>query len=415
MKVLQLRAEPAAEGRVRVAWRTPPDASFRGTRVLRRERRFAGVAELGSVAEVFHDAVTPAGSETRYVDGPLQGETVYYYTVVAYDAAGKLFPEFVSVLASAPYHTDDHLYRSLPEIYQMFDRAQASNDPGGAAGAHAQGRLRRLVEMLGQPFDLVRSYTSAMRDFHNVDRVDGALLPLLAQWIALPSDATLDLDRQRNEIRYAPQYYRTTGVPANLRASINRFVNWDARIKEFVHNVLLITHPEQLTIWEMRRDGAQWTAPRSVNLDIAFEGRAAPLQTADGRTWLMYHARRSAPAASAGSSTASGPGHDRLAHLRQDRGSRRRAGVDPPDVRERLAQASVGRRPARRRGVGLLRPVSECGWPAGAGDRLAGHVGRPGGTARTGPRYCRRTVRARRRQRLRDHDRRQDPGRLRGA
>lgn len=311
MKVLQLKAEPAPDGRVMVAWRTPPDPSFRGTRVLRRERRFASAAELGSPAEVFHDAVTPAGAVTRYVDGPLQGETVYYYTVVAYDAAGRTFPEFVSVLASAPYHTDDHLYRSLPEIYQMFDRAQASNDPGGVPGARAQGLLRRLVEMIGQPLDVVRSYTAAMRDFHNVDRVDGALLPLLAQWIALPSDVTLDLERQRNEIRYAPQYYRTTGVPANLRASINRFVNWDARIKEFVHNVLLVTHPEQLTIWEMRRTGAEWPAPRSVNLDIAFDGRAAPLQTPDGRTWLIYHARRSAPAAGTGRSTAAGPGHDR--------------------------------------------------------------------------------------------------------
>jgi phage tail-like protein len=309
MKVLQLSAESTPDGRVMLSWRTPPEAAFRGVRVLRRERRFPSLAELGSSAEVFHDAVTPQGSETGYVDGPLQGETVYYYTAVAYDAAGRSFPEFVSAMAYVPYRTDEYLYRSLPEIYQLFDRAPAGANLGVVPDERARGSLRRLIEIIGQPFDELRSIAGAMRDFHNIDRVDGALLPLLARWIGQPSDTTLDLDRQRNEIRYAPQYYRTTGVPANLRAAINRFVSWDARIKEFVHNVMLVTHPEQLTIWQMRREGVQWRPPRNVNLEIAFEGRVATLLTPDDRIWLMYHARRSAPAALGASAT--GPGHDR--------------------------------------------------------------------------------------------------------
>jgi phage tail-like protein len=310
VKVLQLLADPLPDGRVTLSWRTPPEPAFRGARVVRRERRFGVVADLDSPAEVFRDDVTPAGAAAQFVDGPLQGETVYYYTVFAYDAAGRLFPEFASALAAAPYGMEDHLYRSLPEIYQLFDRARRAHMPATTPDPRAGGSLRRLVEIIGQPFDLLRSFAGAMRDFHDVDRVDGALLPLLAQWIGQPSDITLDLERQRNEVRYAPQYYRTVGVLANLRAAINRFVNWDARIKEFVHNVFLVSHPEQLTIWELSRTGTEWTAPRTVNLDIAFDGRAVPLETSDGRTWLVYHARRSAPAGPAGD-PATGPGHDR--------------------------------------------------------------------------------------------------------
>jgi phage tail-like protein len=303
-KVLELRADAIADGRVALSWRTPGDAAFRGVRVLRSDRRYANAGDAGSAVEVFHDPLTPAGGTATFVDGPLQAEKVYYYTVLAYDAGGTTFPELRSVLATAEYDTDEHLYQRLPEIYQMFDRVQPTE-----AGA-VDRVLHRFLEICGKPFDVLRSYASSMRDLHDIDRVDGGLLPLLAQWIGQPSDITLDLERQRNEIRYAPQYYRTTGVPANLRASINRFVNWDARIKEFVHNVMLVSHPEQLTIAETRRSGGPWSPPSSVSLEIAYEGRVAPQRSADGRVWLAYHARRAAPADTSGAPSV-GPGHDR--------------------------------------------------------------------------------------------------------
>lgn len=288
MQVLNLKAEPDVQsGGVALSWTNPTLPAFRGTRILRREGRFPEVpADLGTAAEIHHDAVTPAGQEGRYLDGPLQGETVYYYAVVAYDATSQVYPSFVSAMATTPYQTASHLYRNLPEIYQLFDQARSLD----------QGPLRRLVEMFGQPFDLLRSFASGMRNLRDVARIDGTLLPLLAHWIGHPSDTTLDFARQRNEIRYAPHYYRTVGVPANLRAAINRFTNWDARLKEFVHNVFLTNHPEQLTISEMRRQGTAWQPAQSVNLDVAYEGRVAPLRTQDGRVWLFYHARVSTPA-----------------------------------------------------------------------------------------------------------------------
>jgi len=51
------------------------------------------------------------------------------------------------------------------------------------------------------------------RDFSDVRRIDGALLPLLARWIGWPTDFGQSLDKQRNEISYAPHFYRTSAPP----------------------------------------------------------------------------------------------------------------------------------------------------------------------------------------------------------
>ncbi len=198
-------------------------------------------------------------------------------------------------MATSPYQTGAHLYNNLPGLYRNFDTVLPPDAPGLDAQERTRGQLRRFVELFGLQFDLLRSFAGGVRNFYDVARVDGELLPLLAQWIGWPTSAALDFDKQRNEIKYAPHFYRTAGVPANARAAINRLVTWDARIKEFVHNVFLATHPEQLTIWEMvHRDGA-WHAPQTVTLDIAYEGRPTTLRVTDSRQFLFYHARQSAP------------------------------------------------------------------------------------------------------------------------
>jgi hypothetical protein len=48
-------------------------------------------------------------------------------------------------------------------------------------------------------------------------RVDGALLPLLADWIGWQTDFSVSLAKQRNEVAYAPHYHRTTGVAEYVR------------------------------------------------------------------------------------------------------------------------------------------------------------------------------------------------------
>jgi hypothetical protein len=314
MQVSDLKAEPNERGgRIDLSWLNPTDGGFAGVKVLRRASAYPDTSPDSVSRWLVHDepaAATPAGLAAIFVDEPLQGETVYYYTVVPYNAASQLqAPSFASAMATSPYQTAAHLYDSLPGLYRNFDTILPPAAPGLDAQESARGQLRRLVEMFGLEFDVLRSFAAGVRNFYDVGRVDGVLLPLLAEWAGWHTNTSLDYDKQRNEIRYAPHFYRTAGVPANTRATINRLVTWDARLKEFVHNVFLASHPEQLTLWESVHSDGAWRAAQTVTLDIAYEGRPSALQTRDTRQWLFYHARQSAPRNAAAAQPAPTPTH----------------------------------------------------------------------------------------------------------
>jgi phage tail-like protein len=281
--------------------------------VLRRELAFPEIpADISTSREIWNDTATPAGQSAYLLDCGLKGETVYYYAVVSYDAAQN-YPAFTSAMSTAPYQTGSYLYQSLPEIYQSYDTALPPPSPAMDPADLSKGQLRRFMEMFGLEFDVLRSFASGMRTFFDSDRADGALLPLFADWIGWQTDYTLDLPQRRNQIRYAPHYFATAGIAANLRATINRLTTWDTGIKELSHNIFLSNIPEQLPIWEQERQGAVWQPKQLVTLDLAYEGRPSAWLSADGRRWLFYHARESAPTGPTGAVTAEA--RDRF-HLR---------------------------------------------------------------------------------------------------
>jgi hypothetical protein len=316
MKVHDFKAEPNPRGgRIDLTWVNPAAAEFPGfqrIRILRREftepviTLAAGVITIESPAvEIYNQPQTP-GESGRISDRGLKGETVYYYTIVAEGLASGL-PVLgpaanASALATMPWLSAEDMYRNLPALYQRYDLILPPNAPGLDDEARKQGQLRRLVEMFGLQFDLLRSFAGGMRDFSEVDRIDGDLLPLLANWIGWPTDYTLPLAKQRNEIKYAPHYFRTIGIAANVQAVASRFtfsqstkVDWKPQVKEFVHNVFLSNAPEQLYLQEAERRTANWPAPnqvviRQTTLDVAYEGRPFAVRTGD-EDWLFYHAR----------------------------------------------------------------------------------------------------------------------------
>jgi hypothetical protein len=299
VQVGNLKAEPNPRGgQIDLSWTNPNVSGFHA-KILRREFTFPDKDDIENItsAIIIYDAPAPAGQVGQFSDKGLRSETVYYYAVVAYDATPNFFPAFVSAMATAAYETAAHLYQNLPALYHRHDTIKPPNEvPGLDPADKDKGQLQRLMEMFGLQLDLLRSFAGAGRSFSDLDRIDGALLPLLAQWIGWQTDFTIGLAKQRNEVKYAPHYYRTTGIAANLRATINRLVSWDAQIKEFVHNVFRANDPEQLTIWEKERRGTVWQpAAKLVTLDVAYEGRPAALLAQDGRQWLFYHARHNVP------------------------------------------------------------------------------------------------------------------------
>lgn len=300
MEVTNATAEANPRGgEIQLAWTNPTGGAFGGVRVLRREGSFPTLSDLGTPAQV-HDepaAQTPAGMSVRLLDTDLKPETVYYYSIVVYDGALNFSPPVnASAMTTGSYQTAQHLYDKLPGVYRNYDTALPPDIASLSAEDKTRGQLRRFVDMFGLQFDVLRSYASGMRNNFSVDRIDGQLLPLMADWLGWPTDASLNFDKQRSEIGYAPHFFRTTGVVPNLRATINRLVTWDAQIKEFVHNVQMSNLPEQLTVWEQGREGVgAWSDPQSVTIDVAYEGRPAVMTATDGRQIMFYHARQSAP------------------------------------------------------------------------------------------------------------------------
>ncbi|MGH7597046.1 MAG: hypothetical protein ACREOI_11885, partial [bacterium] len=301
MQVSSLKAEPNPRGgQIDLTWSNPLAPGFKGVKIFRHEFTFPelDLTNIGA-ATPLHDEIFPAGAGAgRFSDAGLQSETVYYYAVVAYDHSATHFPSvFISAMATGAYQSSAHLYQNLPALYQRHDTATPlANSPGLDSADERKGQLQRLVEMFGSQFDLLRSLAGGVRNFSEVGRIEGNLLPLLAEWIGWQNDFTLSLAKQRNEAKYAPHYYRTTGIAPNLRATINRLVTWDAQIKEFVHNVFRANNPEQLTLWEKERRGNVWQPAQPVTLEVAYEGKPAAVPAQDGRHWLFCHARRSVPA-----------------------------------------------------------------------------------------------------------------------
>ncbi len=316
MQASNVRAEADARGgRIRLFWTTPRKADlpgFKGVKIVRRENSFPDPEQIRTDPGIHLDTKTKAGEPAVFLDTKLRGETNYYYAVAAYDSSKppNYFPVYVSAMATTAYASAEHLYEWLPSLYRRYDTllppVVAQLDPADLQ----KGQLRRLVEMFGAEFDLLRSYASAARNFSDVGRVDGALLPLLAQWLGWPTDYSLPFSKQRNEIRYAPHFYRTTGIAPNLRATLNRLTTWDAEIKEFVHNIFNTNNPEQLAAWDMTRRSraGAWDAPRLATVDVAYEGRLSTVRENRHRHWLFYHSRRRAHRAAADDSQFSAPG-----------------------------------------------------------------------------------------------------------
>lgn len=284
--------------RIDLSW-VNPDLSefpgFRGVRILRRELTHP----TGPESAIFDDTTTPAGATGKFSDAGLKGNTVYYYAIVAFDQVGnRSAPALASALATTSYESAGRLYDELPSIYSRLDTVMPPDVAEVDPEDRTRGQLRRLMELFGTQFDLLRSYAAATCDFSDVNRVDGGLIPLLAEWMGWQTDFTLPLSKQRNEVRYAPHFHRTTGIAANFRATLNRLTTWDAQVKEFVHNVFMTNAPEQLFIQETERHGAGWPQRPEVGLvtlDVAYEGRPAAVTARDGRVLLFYHTRQSLP------------------------------------------------------------------------------------------------------------------------
>jgi hypothetical protein len=239
-------------------------------------------------------------------DAGLRSEVVYYYAFFPYkhnpSASGRREYIFdrnnrTSAMSTAPYDFGGLMHRMLPAIYHRYDTDLPAKQYESVLSAEdmQRGQLRRFLDLPGSQLDQFYSFATAALNFHDIRQVDGKLLPLLAQWIGWDTDYTLEIAGQRNELRSAPEMYRTIGIIPNIEAAVVKCISgWEMQTKEFVHNVFRSNTPEQLNLWQCRRnEEGEWQEDAEVfSLDAAYDGRPAAVRDQQNTLWLFYHTFR---------------------------------------------------------------------------------------------------------------------------
>ena len=294
MPLLDLIATPHPDGhRIDLSWANPDPVAWPGVRVVRREGTHPTAPDDGTVVADGTDLAvgTDALGRALYhaADAGLQGETTYYYHLFPYHPTPLIYQtdraNRTAALAGAVHGQAARMYALLPALYHRYDEA---------------GQLRRFLDLPGGQLDLLWSGARALLDLFDVGRVDGRLLPLLAEWIAWKTDFRLEIDAQRAEVRRAPAIYQRIGMIPVVGATVKRISGWESRSKEFVHNVFATNRPPRLNLWSrlLGPGGATQTDPDTgepldglLSLDFAHEGRPALAADAHGVRWLVYHTR----------------------------------------------------------------------------------------------------------------------------
>jgi hypothetical protein len=188
----------------------------------------------------------PHRATVRFIDRQdLQPGTIYYYTTFFGPPGNAVFSQISQASALAPSPHDHALFKALPQIHQQLDTTLP--DPATVARAdQSKGQLQRLLEVFDAQADLLQSDIENLRDLHNIRRADSRLIPHLSHLIGWHLQDNLDEEGQRNELRYAPEVYKTVGTIPTIKAIINRLTGWDAEVREFAHNVLVSFDPNRL-------------------------------------------------------------------------------------------------------------------------------------------------------------------------
>ncbi|MFD5406142.1 hypothetical protein [Streptomyces griseorubiginosus] len=292
MRLFDITATGHTDGnRVDLTWSYPKGVPEAGVRVVRRERTHPVNPDDGTTVDQGIGLV-------RATDQGLLGEHVYYYGLFPYTGHPPVYDpdphNVATATAITPYGFGERLYGLLPAIHRRYDAdlPPARQDPTASPDT-ASGQLRAFLGLPGAELDRLYSLGRAALSLTDLERVDGRLLPLLSQWIGWHTDHALPIAAQRNEIRFAPRLYRTTGSVPALDATVARVTGWSSRTKEFVHNVARSNRPERLNLWSALRDTTgRWSEPEPASVDFAHDGRPTAVEEADGSTLVFYHTRR---------------------------------------------------------------------------------------------------------------------------
>jgi hypothetical protein len=213
----------------------------------------------------------------------------------------------------------EEMYGLLPSIYHRYDTVRPRRiTPGMRPEDRFRGALQRFLDLPGGQLDQLYSHATAVLGFLDLERVDGRLLPLLAEWIGWSTDYSLEVSAQRNEIRHAPELYEAIGLIPVIEATVQRISGKRSRVKEFVHNVATTNRPERLNLWQRTRHRQDWGAVELVSLDASFGGRAT-VATLGQKPPRMFHEQGRVGVPASGPSPWARPAGGRASRSRRGR------------------------------------------------------------------------------------------------
>jgi hypothetical protein len=307
MWFLNIVAVPHPAGnRIDARWLHPNPAQFPGVRLVRREGTYplSPTPTVPQQGVVVADTNPTAPSQSRIqvradgsytaTDTGLKGETIYYYALFPYAGNPPTYDidrhNRAAAMTTAPYNSAGQMVDLLPTLYHRYDTV-LTTAASVAPADREKGQLRRFLDLPGSQLDLLYSFARAMRDLHDLEKVDSRLLALLAQWIGWQIDYRREPDTQRNDIRNAPYLYQSIGLIPTVETTVKRLVGWESRTKEFLHNVFRSNQPERYNLWVRKQNAAGvWSTPTApLSLDFAYEGRPTAVRDQEGTLWLFYH------------------------------------------------------------------------------------------------------------------------------
>lgn len=172
--------------------------------------------------------------------------TIYYYTafLAAETEQEFYFSNLTQASALATGRYGHQLFSALPQIHQQLDTTRPAPQQVTPADRN-KGQLQRFLEVFEAHADMLHSFVGGLGDLRNLNRVDSKFLPHLADYIGWRLQGNTNELQQRQEIRNAPELYKTIGTIPTIKAVINRFTGWDVEVRAFARNVLLTFDPSR--------------------------------------------------------------------------------------------------------------------------------------------------------------------------
>lgn len=219
-------------GVIEVSWRNPSHPNFKEVAVFRKTNDFVyseldpyGTLIYQGPANHIYDYSISKGATTEMsvvmkevigtydrrnnkflgqIEDPLDGDTLYYYTVFSIDKNGKYHFSYATTATARPnknHNISERLYEYLPSIYRIEDK---------------DFQLQRYLKISGMVFDYIMSASKNMSHFIDIDTCEPYQLKYIANLLDWDLDETLPIPSQRQSLKSAIDVYRNAGTKKGL-------------------------------------------------------------------------------------------------------------------------------------------------------------------------------------------------------